>query len=259
MDSVAQLAVPCDRARAVAFFREHHRPGRSVTVLAGGFELGGAEEIIRSVHRAGDSGPASPPDLPVEPEQEGERIGQLPPNRPDLLCIGYRAPRTARRTHLDVLARLLGSGPGALLWKRLVEQGTATGGDVHASFPGSLARGLFLIDVAVVPGRSPQDARDEVLRVLQALAQQGPAEDDLARAKATARAEVLRQTADPERLASLLAVQSLGLEAAPDPWLLAEDYGAISGSALRETAAALFKPARRTVVFSLPEEKAGQE
>ena len=67
---------------------------------------------------------------------------------------------------------------------------------------------------------------------------------DLERAKAAVRAEVVRNAADPESLASLLAVESLA-PGAVDPRRLADECGAITGSALRETAAALFKPGRR--------------
>jgi zinc protease len=192
------------RQDMAAFHAEHYAPGNCVLVVAGDVREADlrrwAEEFYGPIPARPFAGRRRAPPPTAAPEARLDR--RDPAVREASFLAAFSAPsatwgETALADPLEVLAHLLGGGPGSRLHRALVEGGLAV--TAGAAYDGDVAGvGSFLLFATPRPGVAPerleQAIRDEVARLLDS----GASEAERARS-------IRQQTAG-----ALLALDGLG-------------------------------------------------
>jgi len=177
--------VPIDRLQA--FYRRYYQPDNAVLLVAGKFDeaktLAAAQEAFGGI-------PAPARELPrvytQEPAQDGERSVTLR-RAGDVaeVLAGYHIPAGSHPdvAPLEVLVRVLADSPSGRLYKALVESKKAT------SVGGSQYRlrdpGYLLVGADVRKEQSLDEARDVLIKTLDALAAQPVTAPEIDRARVT--------------------------------------------------------------------------
>ncbi|WP_424814454.1 M16 family metallopeptidase [Roseococcus sp. YIM B11640] len=186
------------------FHSTHYAPSNSVLVVAGDVREADmrrwADEFYAPVpaRRALGRDRAPPPDHAPEPRfvQRDAAV------REGFFMHAFAAPsatwgETRHSDPLEILAHILGGGPGSRLHKALVESGIAT--NAGAGYDGDCyGVGTFLIFVTPRPGYETDRVEQVVAATIQELLQSGVTEAEVARS--------IRQ----ETAGSLLALDGLG-------------------------------------------------
>ena len=173
------------------FYDTYYWPSNATLSVIGDVDRAEALALVDKHFGALGKAPAAAPAVQTrEPEQQGERrvvvrqAGQL-----GALLLGYKAPPAlhADADALDVLARVLGSGKGSRLFRRLTDQGLTT--EVFAS--GSRLRdpGLFSLYAFLAPERGHAAVEAELLSAVEEVKDEGVTEAELTRAKAQVKAQ----------------------------------------------------------------------
>ncbi len=170
------------------FYQRWYQPSGAVLTLSGPIEIGRGRELAERYfgHLPAESVPANaaPQILPVHCDQP-ELVVERDVPRPALhLC--WRTPDITApdRTAIDLLLSLLGGGPSSRLHRDLVRDRELAEG--VGGFDFGLARGTSLSVISARPrdGVELDALADPILAALVDIAEHGPSEAELARAKA---------------------------------------------------------------------------
>jgi zinc protease len=183
-----------DRDDCVEYFRTYYAPNNAILIVAGDFD---SAEAMKLIHEYYDDIPAqevSSDIRTVEPEQPGERRGEVhkPAELPQVM-IGYHGPSAASEDiyALDVLESILTGGDSSRLYRRLVrELGIAI--SVESSFGWSIDPGLVYFDVKMKPDEDTEKGEEAIYVELEAIAAEGVTEAELERAKNMLEAQFIR-------------------------------------------------------------------
>ncbi len=174
-----------------AFFARYYHPGNASIALAGDIDPAQALDLVRAYF--GDI-PSGPPVGPVDPGG-GALSGEtrlLLEDRVELprLYLAWRTPALFAEgdAALDVLADLLANGKTSRLYRLLVHE-RRLALDVSAAQQSRELEGLFQMAATAAPGRSLADIDALMTETLQAVAADGPSQDELSRALAHAEAQ----------------------------------------------------------------------
>jgi zinc protease len=170
------------------FYRAHYAPNRAVVVVAGGFDEPAVRDLIARSYGGLAPGAARPPSAaPDGPWEESRRV-ELRHEKvsSETLMMAWRSPGLIhpRLPALLLLGAVLSGGQSSPLHRRIVLKGLGT----HASaftLESSMmlvSPGLVLLDVALQHGVPAERAEEEVLALLEALAREGIAGEELERA-----------------------------------------------------------------------------
>lgn len=203
--------------QAREFFQEYYGTRNRITAIIGDFE---PEKLIPMLERiCGKATDRPAPDRREFPreKQNGTRRVHVEYAAEPLLALCWHIPALTDpfAPAFDLVVRLLGQGPSSRLESRLVRTDeSASQVLVEAGWPGE--RDQCLAVVVVVPtGRADfASLESALLEEVSSLAEDGPTAAELAAAKATARADLLRSMRDSAELASLL----LEFEAKTGDW-----------------------------------------
>jgi zinc protease len=148
------------------FFQRHYRPENVVLVIAGDFDFGAAERMIREHYSPWRPGYQAPR-IPTEPAQTAprERTVVFPGRTLPVLSVSWRAPAWSATDRLAVAAEVLGRvafGPNSDLFRQLVIRERRVG-SLGASF--GLLRDPYLVGVTttVLDPADIQAVQGEVL------------------------------------------------------------------------------------------------
>lgn len=160
------------------FFATHYHGGNTVIVVSGDFSPPKLEPRLVAAYSKLPKGRRATRDLPLEPEQNGERLLDLHDSVVSTeVHIGYPITSAADPdTHaLDVLSTLLLNGVNSRLYKDLVQER-----QVYLSLQGfaftPLYPGLFLISGTLRAGVTPDQALKALDESLKAF-QEGPLDE----------------------------------------------------------------------------------
>ncbi len=162
--------VPIERLRE--FYRRYYQPDDAVLTIAGRFEPARALALVGE-HFAPIPRPARtlPPTHTTEPAQDGERSVILR-RTGDVAMVGlaYHAVAGADAAFpaAEALADALARQPTGRLYRALVETGWAT--EVSAEIESLAEPGTLRVFAKVAPGRSPERARERLVREVEAAA-----------------------------------------------------------------------------------------
>jgi len=196
-----------------AYYDRFYQPDNAFVVAVGDF----APEAMRKlVERYFGDIPASgyqPPRIPAEPAQMAQqRLVLQRSGDTDYILMGWHIPAS---THADsfalvVAGNILGAGRTSRLFAALIESGLAT--EVSAgSFAFSYAEPfLFLAGATVGQAASPEVVEQSILDEIARLADEGPQEDELARARKQARVSFIYDRDSMEAGLSTIASFEVG-------------------------------------------------
>ena len=244
--------VPIERLEA--FYKTYYQPDNAVVVVAGKFDeakaLPLAEATLGKV-------PAATRKLPVtytaEPTQDGER--QITLRRAGDVQVALAAYHVPPGAHPDfaavtVLNNILGASPGGRLHKALIE--TKKAASVGASAQALREPGATMFRAMVRKESSLDDARDALLRTIDALAAEPVTQQEVDRARTQILRDLELELTDPEQV---------GLElsewASQGDWRLLflhrDRIRKVTPADVQRVAAAYLKPSNRTVGLFIPE------
>ena len=238
-----------------AFYEKYYQPDNAILVVAGKFEEATALRLVQT-HFGAIPRPARelPKTYTVEPPQDGERTVTL--RRVGDVALAGVAYHVCAGSHPDfaavsVLARILSAQPSGRLYKALVEPGIAS-----SVFGFAQARHdptLLLVGAEIAKERSPDDALAALLRAAEAVGEQGPTEEETARA----RQQLLKDWELASANTTGIAV-SLSSWASQGDWrlyfLYRDRVEQVKPDDVRAVAARYLQRANRTVGLFLPSE-----
>ena len=249
--------VPVDNLRD--FYKRFYQPDNAVLVVAGKFEEAKALEYITKYF-----GVIKKPDrkLPEtyteEPAQDGERMVTLR-RVGDVGLVGllFHVPAASHAEFpaVEILGRILSSEPSGRLYKALVETKKATSVSVEESAchdPGSIQ---MMAEVATKDPKVLEQVRDDMLTVVEAVAQKGVTQEEVDRARQRILKNRELAVADPNGVAIELSEWS-----AQGDWRLyflnRDRIEQVTPELVKQVAASYFTTSNRTVGFFIPTTKA---
>ncbi|MGI0053299.1 MAG: M16 family metallopeptidase, partial [Thermoplasmata archaeon] len=177
------------------YYRKFYFPRNATLVIAGRFDPRATRARVRELFGRLPAGGGTPEEPPVEPAPRGERRTTLTgPGTTPFLLVGYRAPsardrRSAATVLLDTLlggeTRLFASSawgrsgdhPSSRLYRRLVEPGLAV--RATSEWRPRANPGLFGFHLQSAPGVTLERLRTALFDELEAVARDGPTDEEL--------------------------------------------------------------------------------
>jgi predicted Zn-dependent peptidase len=144
----------------------------------------------------------------VEPPQFAEKSVVIREATQPFYLEGYHRPdyRDPDDSVYDAITDIFSNGRTARLYRSLVrDQKIAAAGEGFSGFPGYKFPGLFAVYAVPLPGHTPEEMRTSIHKELDRLKTEDVTDEELARFKTRARADLLRGLADNEGLAHQLA------------------------------------------------------
>ena len=249
--------VPVDNLRE--FYKRFYQPDNAVLVVAGKFDEAKALDYISKYF-----GTLKKPDrkLPStyteEPPQDGERMVTLR-RVGDVGLVGllYHVPAASHAEFpaVEILGQILSTEPSGRLYKALVETKKATSVSVQESAchdPGSIE---MMAEVASKELSVLEKVRDDMLAVVEEVAQKGVTQQEVDRARQRILKNRELASADPNRIAIELSEWS-----AQGDWRLyflnRDRIEQVTPEQVKQVAASYFTTSNRTVGFFIPTKKA---
>jgi zinc protease len=250
-------------------YQRYYGPHNAIAIAVGDFKTDDLLKRVEALFGPIPAGPAVPAVRSIEPEQEGERRIRLRRPAPTrYLQVAFQAPRASSDDAFPMLvldailsgAKSMGMGGGrapmgrsARLYRALVDAGLAS--SARSSY--ALTRDPFVIDFSVTlrPGIALEDGERALFGVVDALATDGPTDEELARAKKQVRAQfgygTETVTSQAYWLGSLECVASYKLFGE-----LLDRVNAVEAADVKRVASTYLTDRRRTVGWLEPTEGA---
>jgi predicted Zn-dependent peptidase len=179
-----------------AFFSTYYTPDNAVLTIAGDFERGRAESVVRQYFGGIPRGSGKPPlpsmkvsDVFGEWRREQVEDAVVVPR----IFLAFRIASLGQETHFaaGVAAALLGSGRGSRLYQLLVRDRQVA--SVATAFTFDLSKGsdLLVLDVTARPGIAASELERAIADVVDQLRNDGLTTEELDRAKALIRTEFI--------------------------------------------------------------------
>ncbi|HZH03771.1 MAG TPA: insulinase family protein, partial [Myxococcaceae bacterium] len=243
------------RADCESYFRTYYAPNNATLYLAGDFDPAQALASIRRLYDDIPQGPPAPAVINSEPEQKGERRAEIryPAQAPSLM-VGYRAPaaQDPDTFALDVLQFALSVGEGCRLNRELV-YGKGIAVSAHMDWSWRVDPGLAVFYLELQPGADPRRAEQALYDQLDRLIREGLSAPELDKARNNLRAQNLRELSTNGGRAHALGLYEILLGSWRDGLTLEQRYRDVTPRRLKEVAARIFAPERRSVVTLVPE------
>lgn len=251
---------------AVDYFGTYYGPNNATIVLVGDFNTDAAFDLIKKSFSDIPKRP-DPPKLAAsvtEPAQKAAKRVELKREAQlGALMIGYKAPAAAEapgKMHpdvprLDVIQKLLAGGESSLLYRTLVYEKQLCV-DVGVYFQWTLDPNLFIVTARLAPGVKSAEVEKEIDAVLKSLADKGPTEDELAKAKTQLVVDQLSQLSTNNGRGLVVGSYDYffgsyqGLLEAP------KVYEAVTAKDVQDAAKKYLIPAGRTTAVLIPTEGA---
>lgn len=188
------------------FYDTYYYPNNATVSIIGDVDRREALDLVEEHFGGLEPSPEPIPEMHTrEPEQRGERRvnvhqeGQL-----GAVMMSYKAPDglSEDADALDLLARVLASGKGSRLFKRLTDKGLTA--DVFAMSSRLRDPGLFSIFAFLAPEATHDVVEDEIRDAVREIQEEGVTTEELKRAKTQLRAKEAFGRDGPFAIASQL-------------------------------------------------------
>ncbi len=239
------------RADVYGYYASRYVPGRTIVAIVGDVDEDDALRLGRAAYGGWAPGSGAVDPSPAEPPRREVRARTL---RGDVtqteVAVGWRGVPALdeRAIPLDLAAGVLGSGRGSWLYRALRETGLATSVNAWHYAPTEL--GVFSVGADCDPERVPQ-VLAAVARETRRMAEQGPAAEELDRARTLLVARWSRGMEEMDGRAASLA----GAEALGDYRLVDREFAqllATTPQQVREAAGAILDPGAVSAVIFQP-------
>lgn len=243
------------RDDAASYWKSFYAPSNAVLVIVGDFEAKKALEIVRKYYEGIPAQPPVPPVRTQEPEQNGERRGELrkPAEMPAVL-VGYHIPNVASPDiyALDVLQIVLADGESSRLHKKLVrELGIAAYAVGNAEW--KIDPGLFLFDIRMKPGKDPAEGEKALYGELESVAANGITAGELAKAKNRLLAGFYGGMQTVNGKANRIGRYEILFGDFNEIYKVQDRYQAVTVDDVKRVAGEYFKKTNRSVMTLIPE------
>ena len=220
------------------YMQEHYRPSQLVVALAGSFTPHDVDNLCQRFG-ALEAGEAIPADRACYTPAFTLKEKAIEQNHLTLAFPGIPYG-DERRYALQILSTLLGGGMSSRLWQEMREtRGLCY--TVYSYAAGHAETGLFGVYTAVSPDLE-EEALTTLWQVVQDFAQEGVTEDELARAREQAEANLLMSLESTQSHMSALGRGELLHNHVADVEELIQGYEAVTPQAIQTLAQTLFRP-----------------
>ena len=193
---------------AEAFHKKYYVPSNMVIAVVGDVKASEAMPILERYFSKIPAGPKPEPMTTIEPRQFAEKSVVIKEATQPFYIEGYHRPdyRDPDDSVYDAITDVFSNGRTALLYRSLVrDQQIAATAEGFSGFPGEKYPGLFAVYAVPLPGHTPEEMRTAIHKELDRLKTEDITDEELARFKTRAKADLLRGLADNEGLAHQLA------------------------------------------------------
>jgi predicted Zn-dependent peptidase len=259
------------RTRAQALFERYNVPGNITVAIVGDVAAADAKRLAERYFGPIAARPLPPLATPQEPPQNGPKTVIVEMSGPPIAAVGYKRPSQYDKDDLalGLLQVLLSDGRTGILYNELVqERRLAQLVRVSAIIPEGRFPNLFAFLLVAAPGRTVEENQLALGDVLQRIKFTAVDAASLARAKARARAGLIRGITANRDLARLLARYSADYGDWRKLFTSANELNQVGSADIQRAANRCFVAARRTTVYTVlpgqsdapprpPEHKAG--
>ncbi len=193
---------------ADAFHQKYYVPSNIVIAVVGDVKATEAMPILERYFGPIPAGPKPEDVATVEPPQFAEKSVVIKEATQPFYIEGYHRPdyRDPDDSVYDAITDIFSNGRTARLYRALVrDQAIAADAEGFSGYPGDKYPGLFALVAVPLPGHTPAEMRTAIHKQLDLLKTTDITDEELARFKTRARADLLRGLADNEGLAHSLA------------------------------------------------------
>ena len=193
---------------AEAFHKKYYVPSNMVIAVVGDVKASEAMPILERYFSKIPAGPKPEPMTTIEPRQFAEKSVVIKEATQPFYIEGYHRPdyRDPDDSVYDAITDVFSNGRTARLYRSLVrDQQIAATAEGFSGFPGEKYPGLFAVYAVPLPGHTPEEMRTAIHKELDRLKTEDISDEELARFKTRAKADLLRGLADNEGLAHQLA------------------------------------------------------
>ena len=193
---------------ADAFHAKYYVPSNIVIAVVGDVKAADAMPVLERYFAPIPAGPKPEPMTTLEPPQVAEKFVTIREATQPFYIEGYHRPdyRDPDDSVYDAITDIFSNGRTARLYRSLVrDQQIAAEAQGFSGFPGDKFPGLFAVYAVPLPGHSPEEMRTAIHKELDRLKNEDITDEELARFKTRARADLLRGLGNNEGLARQLA------------------------------------------------------
>jgi predicted Zn-dependent peptidase len=193
---------------AAAFHKKYYVPSNIVIAVVGDVKASTAMPILERYFAPIPASPRPEPMTTIEPPQFAEKSVLIKEATQPFYIEGYHRPdyRDPDNAVYDAITDIFSNGRTARLYRSLVrDQRIAAEAEGFSGFPGDKYPGLFAVYAVPLPDHSPEEMRTAIHKEIDQLKNEDVTDEELARFKTRARADLLRGLADNEGLAHQLA------------------------------------------------------
>ncbi len=193
---------------AEAFHKKYYVPSNIVIAVVGDLKASETMPVLERYYSKIPAGPKPEPMTTIEPPQFAEKSVVIKEATQPFYLEGYHRPdyRDPDDSVYDAITDIFSNGRTARLYRSLVrDQKIAAAGEGFSGFPGQKFPGLFAVYAVPLPGHTPEEMREAIHKELDRLKNEDISDEELARFKTRAQAELLRGLADNDGLAHQLA------------------------------------------------------
>jgi predicted Zn-dependent peptidase len=249
------------REDAEAFYEKHYVPGNMVVAVVGDVK---AEEVIPMVETYFGrmlEGPIPEPLRTVEPEQFVERKVIMPDKSQPLYLEGYHKPAVTHPDDAvyDVLSDILSAGRTSRLYRRLVrDEKIAAAAQAFSGFPGIKYPNLMAFFAMPSPESTNEEVQAAIREEIERIKTEPVTDDELARAKTRAKANLIRGLQSNAGIAQQLASYEMLFGDWRELFYSVERIDKVTAEDILRVANETFKPTNRTVAVIATEDAEGE-
>ncbi len=240
------------REEAQDFFTKYYGASNLTIAIVGSVDPAQVRDLARTYFGRLPDRPKPDPVETVEPPQIGERRVIVTEESQPFVIVGYHkesflGPDDAAYT---VLSSILGDGRTSRIYRQLVEEEQmALAAASINNFPGNKYPNLFALFAVPNQGRTVEENEAAIFGILDAVKTGGVTDEELDRAKANAKATLLRSLESNGGLAGQLAFYSAVTGNWENLFNRLEDIQAVSNDDVIRIANKTFTTANRTVAM----------
>lgn len=236
------------------FYDTYYYPNNATVSIIGDVDRRDALELVEEHFGGLDASPQPIPEMHTrEPEQHGERrVNVRQEGQLGAVMMSYKSPEglSEDADALDMLARVLASGKGSRLFKRLTDQGLTA--DVFAMSARLRDPGLFSLFAFLTPETTHDVVEEGMREAVTAVQQDGITDGELQRAKTQLKAKEVFGRDGPFAIAS-----QLNEAIAAGAWTLYTTYldriERVTTDDVQRVARTYLQPQRATIGHYIPE------
>ena len=247
---------------ATVFHEKYYVPSNIVIAVAGDVKASEAMPVLERYFAPIPAGPKPEPMTTVEPPQVAEKFVTIREATQPFYIEGYHRPdyRDPDDSVYDAITDIFSNGRTARLYRSLVrDQSIAAEAQGFSGFPGDKFPGLFAVYAVPLPGHTPDEMRAAIHKELDRLKNEDISDEELARFKTRARADLLRGLANNEGLARQLAEYQTRFGDWRELFRQLEKIDAVTKADVRRVANKIFTDSNRTsarIEFVAPQRRA---